>query len=890
MQKIATDMILKGKIVFVALLLILITACGNPNQDENISNANGSSTSTASNTATSTATSGYSIRLALVKATDNQSTTTISSSNPGKLIATVTDDKGQAQANVLVSFSSDFALFSPASATALSDSNGQADILLIPGELAGAGSVSASFTYQDEEISTQLNFTVTSSDATSSNVLSVTLSDENDTQISVIRADLPGVLNISLKDENDEGISGVVIKAEATLAGFNPENGTVVTDTNGVASIQLLAGEKTGADTLTITATTTSEILTSTMVYQVNPPALKMGYSNTTFDSETLGITPNSIAAAATASVIVDIIDANDNPFSTPIEVEFTSNCVAANTSSIDEKVMTVNGQAVATYEAKGCQGNDLITATARYGGAVFSATGSVTVAADSAGFIEFLSASPEFIAIKGTGGTSLSETSIVSFRVHSKLGAPLPNTLVNFTLNTDIGGTTLSPTSKTTNAAGEVTTTVQAGKVSSAIRVTATVDGSDISAQSDQLIVSTGVPDQNSISLALSSHNPEALAYDNETVTVTARLADRFNNPVPDGTAVYFTTEGGAIEPGCVTKQGTCSVTWTSQEPRPIDHRVTIMAVAVGDESFSDEDGNGTYSDSDGEPYEDTGNGVYDEPFTDSNANNIFDEPFVDSNANGSYNFGESFVDYNQNGRYDGAGNNPAGELSYTDSNNNGSYDGSGTLATGENYTEVIVNGKFDAPGFNDLPEAFLDSNENDIRDSGEPYLDFNNNGQFDTRDGEYNGILCSHSSICSANHSIHVRQSKILTMSSSNALVVVQDVTTGDIYASNHPSVSSTANIDVSGGGSAQLRVYIMDTAGQAMPEGTGISIATDVGEIIGELDYTVSSGNNNGGHILQVTISDDDAATGDSGFISIEITTPKQHITTLSIPVST
>jgi len=874
------------------ILLFAISACGNPNLGISPGDAPGTAATAgdASNSVASTASNGYSIRMVLVNATDDQATTSISSSNPGKLIATVTNDAGTPQNNVLISFSSDFASFSPISATALTDTNGQANILLIPGELSGAGAVIASFTLDNEEIKTQLNFNVANAGDTSSNVLSTSLTDANNALITAIRADLPGTLTATLQDENGNGIGGVVIKVEGKLATFSPENGTVVTDNNGIANITLLAGEKTGADTLTITATTTSEILTSLLVYQVNPPALQIGNSSGgSFVSELLGISTTSLAASATTSITVDIVDADGNPFSTPIEVEFTSNCVAAGTSLIDNKVTTINGQAVATYEAKGCQGDDLVTATARYSGTVFTATGTITVAPDTAGYIEFLSASPDFIAINGTGGAGLSEVSTVTFRVRSKLGAPLPNQLVNFSLNTNVGNMSITPSSKTTNAAGEVTTTVKSGNVSSTVRVTATVDSTNISAQSDQLIVSTGVPDQNSMSLALSSLNPEAFSYDNETVTVTARLADRYNNPVPDGTAIYFTTEGGAIEPGCNTVKGACSVTWTSQDPRPVDHRATILAVAVGDESFFDEDGNGSFNDSDGEPFSDAGNGFYDEPFTDSNGNGIFDEPFVDTNTNNTYNFGENFVDYNKNGRYDGAGNNPAGELTYIDANGNGIYDGSGTIVSGDDYTEVTANGIFDAPGFSDLPEAYLDSNENTKRDSGEPYLDFNNNGQYDTRDGEYNGILCTHTSICSPNRSIHVRQSKVLTMSGSSAYIIVQDTASGDIYASNHPSVATTATLDVSGGGSKQLNIFVMDSAGQVMPKGTTINISADVGTLVGELDFSVGSTTNQGGHTLEATISDDDAANSASGFILIEVTTLKQHTSMLSIALT-
>lgn len=43
---------------------------------------------------------------------------------------------------------------------------------------------------------------------------------------------------------------------------------------------------------------------------------------------------------------------------------------------------------------------------------------------------------------------------------------------------------------------------------------------------------------------------------------------------PVPDGTVVNFTTEGGSIPGSCVTQDGVCSVTFTAQDPRPANGR----------------------------------------------------------------------------------------------------------------------------------------------------------------------------------------------------------------------------------------------------------------------------------------------------------------------------
>jgi len=78
--------------------------------------------------------------------------------------------------------------------------------------------------------------------------------------------------------------------------------------------------------------------------------------------------------------------------------------------------------------------------------------------------------------------------------------------------------------------------------------------------------------------------------------------------------------------------------VIFSSQSPRVGDHRYTILATAIGEESFTDLNGNGQYDA--GEPFGDIA------------------EPFLDNDENGTRNpLAEPFVDFNGNGSFDAAG-----------------------------------------------------------------------------------------------------------------------------------------------------------------------------------------------------------------------------------------
>lgn len=256
---------------------------------------------------------------------------------------------------------------------------------------------------------------------------------------------------------------------------------------------------------------------------------------------------------------------------------------------------------------------------------------------------ISFVVATPANIGLKGMGGAGIQETSVVKFRVLDTNKIGIANVTVDFTLNTTVGGLSLVTSSGVTASDGSVSTTVQAGTISTSVKVTASVRGTSplIFTQSDQLVVATGVAAQDGFSISISTLNVEAWNTDGVVDLVTARLSDHFHNPVPDGTAVYFTTSGGSIQPSCTTVNGACSVNWTSQNPRPTllagaknNGRAVIFAYSVGEESFVDSNGNGVadsgeFTDTTGAFRDDNENGVLDstEPFIPFNQTGVFDQ-----------------------------------------------------------------------------------------------------------------------------------------------------------------------------------------------------------------------------------------------------------------------
>jgi hypothetical protein len=375
----------------------------------------------------------------------------------------------------------------------------------------------------------------------------------------------------------------------------------------------------------TDTTTTDETTAATTVVY------LGSG-SGDSFIPGNLQVALSSLSAGGSTSITATVADADGNLSQDPVTVSFTSACSSQGLASIESPIVVVGGIANTTYTATGCSGDDVITASTTVNENTTTATGTVTVQPANVGSLHFVSTDPDLIGIKGAG---LNEVATVQFMVLDTEGNPVFGQDVSFSLNTTIGGITFNPTQATSNLSGIVETYVQSGTIATTVRVTAVLDSNPaIATQSDGLVIATGIPDQNSFSISASVLNPEAWSHDGEEVTISIIASDHFNNPVADRTSVYFTTEGGQIDSQCKTVDGGCSVTWRSSDPRPTDGRVTILATALGEESFTDANANGVLDDPP-DAFTDLG-----EAFRDDDEDGVFDaiEELRELDGNGTY------------------------------------------------------------------------------------------------------------------------------------------------------------------------------------------------------------------------------------------------------------
>lgn len=479
--------------------------------------------------------------------------------------------------------------------------------------------------------------------------ITVTLTDSTGATVTNLPSGAPTIVQATVRDAAGIAVANTVItfSTDAALATIAPASATALTDANGVATVALNPASLTAAGAATITAAGTvgATQVTGSKGYSVGAAAV-------TISSPAFGIGTASLSAFGTTGVSVTI-SSNSVPVTMPQTVSFSSPCASSGKAVLTPSVATVNGIATASYRDNGCAGTDVITASV---GIAFS-SGALNVLAPGAGSIQFVSATPTLITLRGMGGASRQESSQVVFKVVDTAGNPIGGKTVNFSLSTAVGGIALSTTSAISDpATGQVQVGVNSGTVSTPVRVLASTV-SDTSAllttQSDQLTITTGIPDQQNFSLSAVQFNIEGWNYDGTTTDLTVRLADHFGNPVPDGTAVNFTTEGARVSGlvsgalivppvgSCVTVASACSARFESQALRPNNGRVTVLAYAAGEEGFTDLNGNGM-ADKTTEMFDANGASTdMGEAYVDYNENGVRDpatEPFTDFNANGVY------------------------------------------------------------------------------------------------------------------------------------------------------------------------------------------------------------------------------------------------------------
>jgi hypothetical protein len=209
---------------------------------------------------------------------------------------------------------------------------------------------------------------------------------------------------------------------------------------------------------------------------------------------------------------------------------------------------------------------------------------------------IGFISVEHDSIAVRGVGAI---EASTLTFVVRDAGGSPIsPNqpTTVNFViLNPTGGGEYLYPSSGITNALGQVSTTLNSGTVAAALQLQASLDEDpSIASTPVAIAIHGGLPDPVHFGVFPRYINFPGLNVMGRVDSIIAIVGDQYSNPVPMGTAVYFSSDAGIIQGSSTTDTvGFAGVKLISGPPSPLPGdpfgHVTAQTVGEGGAILTD-------------------------------------------------------------------------------------------------------------------------------------------------------------------------------------------------------------------------------------------------------------------------------------------------------------
>lgn len=459
--------------------------------------------------------------------------------------------------------------------------------------LAGCGG-GGSNGYYNNDGSSSGNITTnpsTGEEVKSVNISTIQLIDRNGNLTQAIAAE--GVsAQVKVTDQSGKGISGALVTFTVTGGVvLGSSNGAVLTNTNGEASISVKPENLNTNGAYQISAVADFDGT------EASTPALNFSLQATNIILVDLTAASTQLESGGSTNITLKTQDANTKVNQNNVNVEFTAPCGKFEPATV---VSSNQGNVTTTYKAIGTDGK-LCTGTQK-----ISATGlnipevgiDVSIKALEANSLVYTSNKVN-LGIRKSGSASSGQIEFTLYAngvpiadqdvLIEKVQAPEDLSFVSF-------GNQNNKTIKS-DSNGKVIVNLYPGDKPGPVEIRATlVSDKNVSAVSKNVSVSIGRVTQDGLSLSVSKNSLQNV-IDGDTATITARMVDRTRNPVPDGTVISFVSEGGKVEPNCSTVQGVCSVTLTTQEPRPLDNRVTVLAYVEGDKSFTDLDGDNLYT-----------------------------------------------------------------------------------------------------------------------------------------------------------------------------------------------------------------------------------------------------------------------------------------------------
>ena len=472
---------------------------------------------------------------------------TITSDDPLTAIVTLTAITDDAIiSDQIVTLASDIGLVIPSSGTLLTDASGQAEFELAFASTVGAGTVTASFTNNQNTITASKNLEATAAEIDQS--LSITLRNSNGDIANTLSEESPLTVQVAITDKQGQtlDIDDATISLSSDIADVFPSGSSSLTN-NGVANFELLFNGTVGAGT--VTANLITRVATITEAVSLESVANEV---------YTVSIAPNPSTAIAMISP------------SQPLDLIVTVRQGIASSSPVADAIVSLSSDIADVSPQNGRSLTDSsgrAAFTLSYNGSDGAGTAVATFTTDSgntfSNSIAFTSeraqSSYTIDILQPSGSTFSNETPLTVDVELTADGAPLPNAII--TLSSDVGIIEPSSSTSLTNSTGRASFTLTGDGSTGAGTLTATytVNGGSVTDEINVQMLS--VDEENNfdrVSLTFVNASPINIALRGtgggtgleERSEVTFKLTGPSGNPVT-GQAVqfYLSTELGGIE-----------------------------------------------------------------------------------------------------------------------------------------------------------------------------------------------------------------------------------------------------------------------------------------------------------------------------------------------------
>ena len=276
-----------------------------------------------------------------------------------------------------------------------------------------------------------------------------------------------------------------------------------------------------------------------------------------------------------TSRIVAELFDSAGNPVIDGTKVDFSTSI-----GEITASVQTVNGLAVAQFSSSNT-GTAVIQAQA---GGIFGSVSMQLRPGPPNSVLLFFD--PNSLGVKDSGRNQT--VTITAEIVDSQNNFVVDGTYVLFSIESSPGGgEALSSNTPLPTVNGRAHVSLNSGIKSGSVRIMAQVTDAlgtpmapDVRAKATEVLIFGGPPFIEDVNNRFTSHLTVGVQQTNirgwdvvdNTTTVIALVGDKFNNPVPPGTAVSFTTSGGVISThtGFTDEHGVATVTIHTGQPLP--------------------------------------------------------------------------------------------------------------------------------------------------------------------------------------------------------------------------------------------------------------------------------------------------------------------------------